>query len=75
MKHLLWPTLLAFALAGTALLAEEPLVKRHARLNGRQGAAVTCKYCHVFAGNPREGKNYARFKKGPFCALKACHRN
>jgi len=65
--------LIAASLIASTLLAEAPLVKRHDGLTGKGGAAVDCKYCHVTAGNPKDGKDYDKYKKGPFCAIKTCH--
>lgn len=73
MKQIVLLVLLTLTLAAATLFADKPLVRRHTRFFGRQGALIDCKYCHVVAGNPRKGKNYEKFKLGPFCAIKACH--
>jgi hypothetical protein len=65
--------LLGTLLVAGTLWAEAPLVKRHDKLTGKNGAPVDCDYCHVVAGNPKDGKNYEKYKKGPFCAIKGCH--
>jgi hypothetical protein len=73
LRKLLFGLAIATMLAGTALFADVLLNKKHKGLNGRDGDKVNCVYCHTKAGNPKVGKDYEKYKSGPYCKIKGCH--
>ena len=73
MKKLLFGLAIASMLLGTALAADVLLNKKHKGLNGKDGDKVNSAYCHTKAGNPKQGKDYEKYKKGPYCKIEGCH--
>ncbi len=72
MKKIIFAATIATMFIGTMLFADVPLNKKHKGME-KDGQKVNCAYCHKKAGNPKEGKDYAKYKNGKFCKGSGCH--
>jgi cytochrome c553 len=73
MKKLVLGLVMASMFIGTVVLGSASLNAPHKGLKGKDGATINCAYCHTAAGNPKAGKDYAKYKTGPFCKGSGCH--
>jgi hypothetical protein len=73
MKKLVLGLVMASMFIGTVVLGSASLNGPHKGKTGKDGATINCAYCHVKAGNPKAGKDYAKYKTGPFCKGSGCH--
>ena len=72
MKKILAAMAILSLFVGTVIFADVPLNKKHKGLE-KDGEKINCAYCHKKAGNPKEGKDYAKYKTGKFCTGSGCH--
>jgi len=72
MKKIIFGLAIATMFVSTVLFADVTLNKKHKGLE-KDGAKINCVYCHKKAGNPKEGKDYAKYKSGKFCKGSGCH--
>jgi hypothetical protein len=73
MKKLLVGLAAVSMLVSTVVMGSVSLNKPHKGMKGKDGDKINCVYCHNKAGNPKEGKDYDKYKKGPYCKKSGCH--
>ena len=72
MKKIVFGLAIATMFVSSILFADVNLNKKHKGME-KDGAKVNCAYCHTKAGNPKEGKDYAKYRDGKFCKGSGCH--
>ena len=73
MLKLLCAFALCSSLLSCLLLAEVAINNKHKGMDGVDGSAVNCAYCHQKAAIPKAGKDHAKYKSGPYCRTEGCH--
>ena len=73
MKKVAFGIVLASMFVATVVFGSVSLNKPHKGLKGKDDAKINCVYCHKTAGNPKDGKDYDKYKKGPYCKMSGCH--
>ena len=72
MKKVIFGLTLTTMFIGTMLFADVSLNKKHKGMK-KDGQKINCVYCHKKAGNPKDGKEFAKYQKGKFCKGSGCH--
>jgi hypothetical protein len=61
-------------LISSIAIADSGSMKTHKDLKGKDGAKITCAYCHTAAKVPKKkGLDKSSFSKNQYCANKGCH--
>lgn len=72
MKKLFFVAAMSTMFIASLAFSSASLNKAH-KGKTKDGAKITCAYCHKTAAMPKETKDYKKHQKNKFCAGSGCH--